>query len=164
MSEAPELHIVVAVANDLCIGKDGGLPWRVPEDMKHFKAVTIGHAVIMGRKTFESIGKPLALRTNIVVTSRAPETFPEGVVAVGSFLEALERARAADAAPRVIGGGEIYRAAMPLATHLHVTHIDTVVPGGDTYFPTIDPVRFRVRERRTGQSQGVEFVEYVTTR
>lgn len=155
-----ELHVVAAVAKDLCIGKGGALPWRLPEDLKHFKALTVGHAIVMGRKTFDSIGKALPERTSIVISSRDPSTFPPGVIVCASLDDALARARAIDVAPRVIGGGEVYREAMALATHLHITHVDIDVPDGDTYFPPIDPCLFTVRARRHADTPGVVFVEY----
>lgn len=156
----PPLHLVVAVAQDGCIGRAGALPWRLPEDMKHFKALTIGHAILMGRKTFESIGRPLPHRTSIVITSRPSDQFPPEVIAVKTLEEAIARARTIDDAPRVIGGGEVYEAAMPFATHLHVTHVDVTVPDGDTFFPKIDETVFRMVDKRSGETEGVTFIEY----
>jgi dihydrofolate reductase len=156
----PELHLIAAVAKGGCIGKDGALPWRVPEDLRHFKALTLGHAIVMGRKTFESIGKALPGRTNIVVTTRPPTTFPDGVRTATSLDAALEEARAVDPAPYIIGGGEIYRSALPFATHLHITHLDIEVPGGDAFFPPIDPATFFEVARRQGEAPGVAFVDY----
>ena len=155
-----ELHLVAAVSRDLCIGRGGTLPWRIPEDLKHFKALTVGHAIVMGRKTYDSIGRPLPDRTTIVVTRGDRDRYPPGVVVAASFEDAIARAREIDAAPRVVGGGEIYLAAMPSATHLHVTHVELDVPGCDTFFPAIDPAVFVEHERRPAETPGVVFVEY----
>lgn len=113
----------------------------------------------MGRKTWQSIQRALPGRTSVVVSRSALE-LPEGVLLSPSLHAAIELARSFDPAPRVIGGGEIYRLAMPLATTLHITHLDRLVEGCDVFFPTIDPAVFEVVERRAGESAGVEFVEY----
>lgn len=137
------ITLVVAIARNGVIGRDGGLPWRLSSDLKRFRADTIGRPVIMGRRTFEAIGKPLPGRTNIVVTRNGRWT-AEGVVTARSLEEAIALAKArADGAGEegeicVIGGGEIYRAAMPLADRLKVTHV-MAEPEGDTFFPEIDP-------------------------
>lgn len=153
------MHLVAAVARDGAIGKEGGLPWRIAEDLRHFKAKTVGHAIIMGRKTWQSIQRALPDRTSIVV-SRSALALPEGVLSASSLEAAIERARSFDPEPRVIGGGEIYRLAMPAATTLHITHLDRLVEGCDVFFPAIDPEVFQVVDRRAGESAGVEFVEY----
>ncbi|HET7715856.1 MAG TPA: dihydrofolate reductase [Bauldia sp.] len=136
------VSIVAAVAENGVIGNGGAMPWRLSADLRRFKALTLGKPVIMGRRTFESIGKPLAGRMNIVV-SRQPEYRPEGVAVVADFSAALERAKAEARTLGVdevfvIGGGEIYAAAMPLADRLHITHV-AARPAGDTSFPAIDP-------------------------
>lgn len=147
------------MARDGAIGKEGGLPWSIPEDLRHFKAKTLGHAMVMGRKTWQSIRRALPGRTSIVV-SRGPLDLPAGVLLERSLEAALERARTFDSEPRVIGGGELYRLAMPTATVLHITHVDRVVEGCDTFFPPIDPQLFAPVERHVGETPGVEFVEY----
>ncbi|MFO0550487.1 MAG: dihydrofolate reductase [Polyangiaceae bacterium] len=154
-----ELHVVAAVSRDLCIGKDGALPWRLPEDLRHFRALTRGHVVIMGRATFVSIGRPLPERRNIVV-SRTLDSAPDGTELARSLEHALELARATDPAPRVIGGEQLYREALAFATHLHITHVDVTVDGCTARFPAIDPARFVAAERRAGETPGLEFVEY----
>ena len=146
MTEVP-VEFVVAVTRNGVIGRDGAMPWRLSTDLKRFKALTLGKPVIMGRKTFDSMGKPLPGRINIVVT-RSPETAPEGTVAARSVEEALIIARAAAtgsgaAAVSVIGGGEIFAQAMPEADRLLVTHIDGTIDG-DTVFPEIDPSVFAI--------------------
>ncbi|MDC9824379.1 dihydrofolate reductase [Devosia sp. ZB163] len=134
--------MIAAMGENGVIGAAGEIPWRLPTDFAHFKRTTLGKPLIMGRKTFESIGKPLPGRTNIVVT-RQQGYEPDGVVVVDSLAAALEKAQAiaaADGAGEVMigGGGEIYREAMPLAERLYVTHV-ALAPAGDAYFPAIDP-------------------------
>ena len=153
---APALVLVVVVARNGVIGKDGQLPWRYPEDLRHFKRVTVGHAVIMGRRTWESIGKPLVDRRNIVV-SRDRSLAAAGVEVVASVEEALALARTGDAEPRVIGGGALYVATLPLATRIHLTEIARDVEG-DTFFPTLAPAAWRETERRAGEDPALTFV------
>jgi dihydrofolate reductase len=148
------LAIVVAIADGDIIGHHGALPWRIPEDMQHFKATTMGHAVIMGRKTHASIGRPLPGRRNIVV-SRTADRF-EGCERAKSLEDAIALARTTDDEPRVIGGAAIYEAALPLATRIFVTEIHRAVEG-DTFF-RLDRSGFREVARRRGASEGVEFV------
>lgn len=133
--------IVVAAAENGVIGMDGDMPWRLSTDLQRFKALTLGKPMIMGRKTFESIGKPLPGRTSIVVT-RDVEWQSPGVVAVQSTEKALEVAQQIALADGVeaiciVGGGQIYAQTMELADALHVTHVDAQ-PEGDTHFPEID--------------------------
>ena len=153
------LHLVVAVGRDGCIGKAGALPWRIPEDLKRFKAITVGHAILMGRKTFESIGRALPGRRNLVVTRGKP-ALPEGVEPCGSVLDAIARARETDPEPMVIGGGEIYRETLPLATHVHLTRVDVSVDGCDAFFPALDPTSWRLVSSERAQTEGVEFLRY----
>ena len=136
------IAMIAAMGENGVIGAAGEIPWRLPTDFAHFKRTTLGKPLIMGRKTFESIGKPLPGRTNIVVT-RQQDYQPDGVVVVDSLAAALEEAQAiaaADGGGEVMigGGGEIYREAMPLAERLYVTHV-AAAPTGDAYFPAIDP-------------------------
>lgn len=136
--------LIWAQTLDGVIGAGNTIPWRLPEDMAHFKATTLGHPVVMGRKTWDSLPprfRPLSGRRNIVVT-RDPRWAGEGAEPAGSIAEALELAAEphASAAPTtawVIGGGEVYRAALPYATTLSVTEVDSPVEG-DTYAPTPD--------------------------
>jgi dihydrofolate reductase len=152
------LHLIAAIGRGRAIGKGGALPWRVPEDLKRFKALTTGHAVIMGRKTFDSIGRPLPNRLNIVVTRGAPD-LPEGVVRCASLGEAVARARQTDPEPFVIGGGEIYREALPLATRLHLTLVGQDVEGCDAFFPEYEHDFVEV-ERAASETAGVTFVTF----
>jgi dihydrofolate reductase len=140
------LSIVAAVAENGVIGAGNTMPWRLSSDLRRFKSITIGKPVVMGRKTFESIGKPLAGRLNIVV-SRQPGFAPEGVTVAPSLDAALVMAEegahaTVDDEVMVIGGGEIYRAAIDLADRLYITHVEAS-PAGDTYFPPIDPAVWR---------------------
>ena len=148
------LALIVAVARNGVIGKDGGLPWHVSEDLKHFKKTTHGHAVIMGRKTHDSIGRPLPKRRNIVVTRQTGTLFP-GCEAAHSLDEAIALARATDDCPFIIGGASLYEEALPLATELHLTTIDEDVDG-DAYFPE-DLSEFVEVESRKGETAGVVF-------
>lgn len=153
------LHVVVAVGRGGCIGKAGTLPWRVPEDLKRFKALTMGHAMIMGRKTFDSIGRALPGRRSLVITRGEP-SLPEGVERCGSLGEAIDRARQTDPEPRIIGGGEIYAAALPLATHVHLTRVDVEVEGCDAFFPELDDEVFRLASSEPAETPGVSFLLY----
>ncbi len=133
------IAIIAAVARNGVIGADGAMPWRLSSDLRRFKALTLGHPVVMGRRTFEAIGRPLPGRPNIVV-SRRGDFAPDGAIAAASLEAALAEAGrlARDSGTVfVIGGGEIYRAALPLADRLYITHI-AAEPAGDTRFPDID--------------------------
>lgn len=159
-----EKCIIVAIADNNAIGKDNALLWHISEDLKFFKRTTMGCPVIMGRKTFESIGRPLPKRLNIVI-SRGFEA-PEGVVVVSSLSEAYAVAQeslSADTAitspasvisdqtgnPRcfVMGGGQIYAQAISDMDRLIVTHVHTVIEDADTFFPPIDPEVWKVADR-----------------
>ena len=178
-----EKCIIVAIADNNAIGKDNALLWHISEDLKFFKRTTMGCPVIMGRKTFESIGRPLPKRLNIVI-SRGFEA-PEGVVVVSSLAEAyavveerLSVAPAMTASPAsvisdqvgeprcfIMGGGQIYAQAMPDMDRLIVTHVHTVIEDADTFFPPIDPTVWQVAQRSelfTDEETGFtfEFVEY----
>ena len=158
MSRLP-LTMVVAVARDGVIGRDGDLPWHYSEDLRHFKRVTLGHAVIMGRRTYESIGRPLPKRTNIVL-SRQSELSIQGCEVVATLEAALRRAREEDPEPCIIGGAGVYGAALPLATRIHLTQVDIEVEG-DTYFPELDWEEWNVVQERT--SGPLRFLELVRT-
>jgi dihydrofolate reductase len=140
------LAMVCAMARNRVIGNKGQLPWHEPEDLKHFKAVTTGHAVVMGRKTWEALGKPLPKRRNLVVT-RQPGFRAAGAEVFAELDAAIAAARATDPQPCVIGGGEIYTLALPQATLIHLTVVD-MEPAGDAWFPELDDRQWRERERR----------------
>lgn len=145
MRDGPTISIIAAVAENRVIGSDGKMPWRLSTDMKRFKRLTMGKPVVMGRKTFESIGKPLAGRLNVVVT-RQPGFRQEGVAVAASLDAALALAMEAAGSENgeviVAGGGEIYAAAIGLADRLYITHVEAC-PEGDTRFPDIDPAVWR---------------------
>lgn len=137
------ISVVAAVAENGVIGRDGGLPWRLPADTKFFKELTTGHTVIMGRKTWDEIARPLRHRRNIVIT-RNPAWSAEGAERAGSLAAALELA-GGEAQVFVIGGAEIYRQALPIADRMYLTHVHAKVDG-DTYFPAWDPAEWRVTQ------------------
>ena len=140
------ISLVVAMARNQVIGRDNTLPWHLPEDLKHFKAVTLGKPILMGRKTFESIGKALPGRANLVLTRDAAWERP-GVVAVRSVDEALQRCAGADELAG-IGGAEVFQLLMPLATRIYLTRIEADI-AGDTVFPPLDRSEWReVASRR----------------
>ena len=126
------ISLIAAMAEDRVIGKDGDMPWHLPSELQYFKEATMGKPMIMGRTTFESIGRPLPGRRNIVIT-RSPSKMPPGVEAVQSPQEALALVQDSPEV-MVIGGGQVYTYFMPLATRLYLTHIDVQVHG-DTFFP-----------------------------
>lgn len=150
MSAAPAplapLAMVAAMARNRVIGDHGKLPWHEPEDLAHFKAVTIGHAMVMGRKTWDALGRPLPKRRHLVVTRQPGWSAPgaEGFADLGS---AILAARTTDPEPRIIGGGEIYAQALPAATLIHLTVV-ACEPAGDAWFPQLDERQWRERERR----------------
>jgi dihydrofolate reductase len=133
----PTLALIWAMARNRVIGRDNTLPWRLPADLRHFRAITTGHPVIMGRKTFESLGKPLPGRTNIVLT-RDASCSPEGCLVARDLDEALALAAqhtvAADPLIFIIGGENLYRQTLPRADRLYITLVDTEVDG-DAHFP-----------------------------
>jgi dihydrofolate reductase len=134
------ISIIVAVAENGVIGSDNRLPWHLPDDLKRFKALSLGKPIVMGRRTFESIGRPLPGRTNIVV-SRQPGLAIEGAIVVPSLDAALE---ATGAAPEVvvIGGAEIFRLALPRTDTIHLTRVHASV-AGNVHFPELDPANWR---------------------
>ncbi len=138
------ISLVVAAAKNNAIGKDNQLLWCLPNDMRYFKNVTWGMPVIMGRKTFEALGKPLNGRKNIVITRQAG-WHPEGTVLVKNVDDALFVAREMDANEvMVIGGGEIYKIMIEKAHRIHITRIDAVFEEADTFFPAIDPAKWHL--------------------
>lgn len=145
----PVISFVVARADNGVIGRDNALPWHLPADLRHFKRLTVGKPVVMGRRTFESIGRPLPGRHNIVLT-RDPAWRAEGVTVVANLAEAIA---AAGLAPQtradevmIVGGAAIYAEALPIATRVYLTEIHAA-PEGDTRLPAFDPTRWREVER-----------------
>jgi len=151
---AKHITLVVAMDAQRGIGVDNQLPWHLPEDLAHFKRVTLERPIIMGRKTFDSIGRPLPKRRNIVVT-RNRDWSHAGVEVAGSLEEAI--ALAGEEASSIIGGAQVFQEAMPLADRMIVTHIAGVYRC-DTFFPEIDPALWTVTDREDGTSgEGVAF-------
>jgi len=149
------LYLVAALARNGVIGAQGKLPWHLPEDLRHFKKLTLGHAVIMGRRTWESIGRPLPGRENIVVTRRAD--YEADGASIASSLPAAVALCAGQPAAFVIGGAEIYAAALTLADGLVLTEIDRDYPG-DTRFPAWDRSAWKATRREAHtSSDGVRF-------
>lgn len=149
----PAIVMIAAMGRNRVIGRDNAMPWRLPTDLKRFRRLTMGKPVIMGRKTFLSIGKPLPGRESIVVTRDPTFAAPDGVHVARTLQEALDVAsrRAAEmGADEIIsgGGGEIYAQMIGMADRLHVTEVDAA-PEGDAVFPPIDPAIFREVHRET---------------
>jgi dihydrofolate reductase len=161
---SPQLTLVVAIDAERGIGVDNTLPWRLPEDLAHFKRVTTGHPIIMGRKTFDSIGRPLPNRRNIVVTRNA-DWRHDGVDAVTSLADAI--ALAAGAPACIIGGAQIFNESMHLADQLIVTEIDHTFDC-DTFFPPLEAGQWTetARERHHSDANNFDyaFVTYTRTR
>lgn len=141
------ISLVAAAARNNVIGKGNTLPWDLPDDLRHFRELTAGHAVIMGRKTFESIGRPLPKRRNIVITRQA-DYRPEGVETVSS-LDAAISTVPADEEAFVIGGGEIFRQSLPIADRVYLTRVEAEVEG-DAFFPSLASEEWREVSRRDG--------------
>jgi dihydrofolate reductase len=139
------LSIIVAVAENNVIGKDNGLIWKLPRDMKHFKETTTGHYIIMGRKTFESNGRPLPNRTNVIIT-RDEKYKAEGCVVVHSLEDAIKEAKNEQEA-FIIGGGVIYDLSMPLVDRIYLTKIHHAFEG-DTFFPELNMDDWNITEKR----------------
>lgn len=156
----PSVEAIAAIGRNRELGKGNELLWRIPEDLKRFKELTMGHPVILGRKTFESIvahlGKPLPGRTNIVVT-RAPDWAHEGVMRANSVEEAVEMGKRIDAERVFIGGGaQIYEAALPYTDVLRLTVIDDT-QDADTFFPEYEKVFTEVLSDEAGESSGIQY-------
>ena len=150
------VSLIAAVAANGVIGRDGDIPWRLPGEQKLFKARTVGHVLVMGRRTYESIGRPLPDRTTIVVT-RQPGWHADGVLTAGSVPEALARGAELDDEVFVAGGQEIYREALPVADRLVITRVDAR-PDGDTVFPPVDWAAWQELSREP--KDGFEVVTY----
>jgi dihydrofolate reductase len=153
------LTLIAAVARNGVIGRNNALPWRLPEDLKRFKALTTGHPIVMGRKTWESLGRPLPNRHNIIIT-RNKDYVADGATVVKSIEEARSSATGADEI-FVIGGAEIYRIALPLADRLLLTELDADFTG-DTYFPKFDRTRWRMTARENHRAEAKFDYAFVT--
>jgi dihydrofolate reductase len=150
-----DLTLVMAIADDGAVGLRGKVPWEIPEDRRHFAEATVGHAVIMGRATWDEVGAALADRRNIVVSRRAGLALAGAEVAA-SVEDAIRMARATDSDPRVIGGAEVARAALPFTSRILLTEVHREVEA-DTYF-ALDRRGFRETDRRRGEDPTIEFV------
>ena len=155
--------LIAALDRNFAIGKGNALPWHLPDDLRRFKALTLGKPVLMGRRTAESLGRALPKRRNLVLTRSGSVPF-DGMQAVASLDEAL--ALSAEAGELcVIGGGEVYALALPRATRLHLTHVDTAVEGADAFFPRFDAAAWRETARQSHPADathafGFDFVDY----
>lgn len=151
MNNTPSIAIIAALDENNAIGRQGGLPWDLPEDLKHFRRVTMGRPVIMGRRTWESIGRPLPGREVIVWTSRALD-LPQGVHRAKTQEQALELAYALSNHHReviIAGGAGVYEAFLPLASIFHLTRVHATIPDADTFFPAWDRAEWQEEARFT---------------
>jgi dihydrofolate reductase len=158
--QRPRVNLIVAWSRNGVIGRAGTLPWHLPEDLRHFKRITLGHPIVMGRRTWESIGRPLPGRRNIVVT-RNPQWSAPGCERAASLAQALQMCQG-EPEVFVIGGAELFAEALPLAQRLFLTQIDATFEG-DTFFPPIDRGRWRETSREhlepaSDRPFGVDFI------
>lgn len=159
------LSLIAALDRNRAIGKGNALPWHLPDDLKRFKKLTLGKPVLMGRKTAESLGRALPGRQNLVLTrsGRVPFERMQAVASLDAALRAADHGGAEEVC--VIGGGEIYMLALPSATHLHLTYVDTVVDGADAFFPAFDAAHWRIVSEESHAADakhayGFRFVDY----
>jgi dihydrofolate reductase len=153
-----ELVLIASIGNNYVIGQNDQLAWRHTEDMKRFRELTIGHPVLMGRKTFESIGRPLPERENVVVTGRN-DFSASGVIVAHSLRDALRYCDEFPVATFCIGGEQLYRTTMPLASKLEITEVHGALVG-NKYFPQINPQQWRETNRVMHPSQEFSFVTH----
>jgi dihydrofolate reductase len=147
-----KISLIAAMAANRVIGRQGVIPWKIPGEQKIFQKITLGHAVIMGRKTFESLVQPLPGRTNIIVT-RQTDYRVSGCIVVHDLTNAIQCCPQDEDEAFVCGGGQLYHEALPLADRIYLTVIPREIPG-DTYFPDIPSAEFRIKESRT--IEGIE--------
>lgn len=163
---AVDVALVAALDRNFAIGRDNALPWHLPDDLKRFKALTLGHPLLMGRKTAESLGRALPGRRNLVLTRSGRVPFA-GMEAAASVDAALDAARDAGATRLcVIGGGEVYATCLARATRLFLTHVDTEVEDADAFFPRFDAAAWQVVQREPHPADArhafaFDFVDYV---
>lgn len=158
------ISITASIGREREMGINGKVPWRLPEDLRRFREMTLGHPIIMGRKTYESIGHPLVDRKNIIITRDPNFQTPEGAVVVNSFQTAVEIASNEDSEVFVIGGAEIYALALSSAKKMYLTHVDYHGPA-DTYFPDFDLSEWNIVTKEIHQKSephqyNFEFVVY----
>jgi dihydrofolate reductase len=159
-----EVSLIAALGRDCAIGKGNALPWHLPDDLRRFKALTLGKPILMGRKTAASLGRALPKRRNLVLTRSGQAPF-EGMQAVTSLEEAMDIAARLGDELCVIGGGEVYAIALARATRMHLTHVDAVVEHADAFFPAFDACQWRATSREAHPADaahafGFEFVDY----
>lgn len=164
MKGRARIALIAAMDRHHVIGRRNALPWQLPDDLKRFKALTSGHVILMGRRTWESIGRPLPNRRNVVLSRRKDLVLPEGVERVGTPEEALEKLAGVPMV-FVIGGGEVYAQFLPLADELFLTEVHTDVEGGDAFFPKLRPGTFQEicrmpHSRDERHAFAFDFVEY----
>jgi dihydrofolate reductase len=157
------LVMIAALDRNRAIGRGNALPWHLPDDLKRFKALTLGKPVLMGRRTAESLGRALPKRRNLVLTRSGRVPF-DGMEAIASLDEAFAIADGAEELC-AIGGGELYALALPFASRLHLTHVDTAVEAADAFFPAFEPMDWRVVSRAEHAADdrhafAFEFVDY----
>ncbi len=171
MSETQLIVLIAALDRNRAIGRDNALPWHLPDDLKRFKALTLGKPILMGRKTAESLGRALPGRRNLVLTREGQVPF-SGMEPVTSIEDAFAMTAADDADTLcVIGGGEIYALMLPLATHMYLCHVDTAIDRAGTYFPQFDAAQWRIVSRQTHAAdsqhafafENVDYVRLQTT-
>jgi dihydrofolate reductase len=147
------VSLIVAYSKNRAIGLDNKMLWRLSDDFKNYKKITMGHCLLMGRKTFESIGKPLPGRTSIVITRNRDYIVPEGVHITHSLEQAIDLAKNLGETECFInGGGEIYRQSLPLVERVYVTDVDCVISKADAYFPDVDFSKWR-------KTSGFDFIK-----
>ena len=152
----PQISIIVAHSRNMAIGKANALLWRLPEDLKRFKKLTTGHPIIMGRKTYQSINRPLPDRTNIIVTRDENLEIP-GCIIVHSVTGAIEKAKEFDREEIfIIGGAEIYKETLPLVDRLYVTKVDLDVEG-DAFFPEYSNIFTKKISEESGEFEGLKY-------
>lgn len=155
----PRLTLIVAYASNRVIGRDNGLPWKLPGDLAHFKRTTLGHPIIMGRKTWESLGRPLPGRTNIVITRQAGYAAAGAVVATS--LQAALDACPKDTEPFVIGGAQLYTLALPAADRIVATEVHAEVDG-DAWFPELPQNQWQETDRQPQPEENGLRYDFVT--
>ncbi len=151
------MHIIVAMAKNRTIGNKGKIPWKIPQDLERFKQLTMGHWIIMGRKTYESIGRPLPGRTNVVITRNLKSIKDDSQIVLSNSLDAILNLKESETV-FVIGGEEIYRQALIRADMLHITLIGRDFPG-DAFFPEINEEEWEIVEQLAGNPGGDQHPE-----
>ena len=153
-----KISLIAAMAKNRVIGRKGDIPWKIPGEQKLFKKITLGHAVIMGRKTFESLKRPLVERTNIIIT-RQQDYVAKGCIVAHDLPSALKSCPPGEDEAFIIGGGQLYQAGLAMADRIYLTVIPRDIDG-DTYFPEIPATEFRLVESETITAAGIESYDF----